>query len=90
MPAPIRVFFAYAEQDQALRDELAAHLTYLQLRGALADWAGTVLELASEGYGVVVTATPTAAEGRDVRRVTIGNAEPDDRVPDGPQEGARA
>ncbi|AKT37081.1 toll/interleukin-1 receptor domain-containing protein [Chondromyces crocatus] len=38
MATPIRVFFAYAQQDQSLRDEFAAHLTYLQLRGAIADW----------------------------------------------------
>lgn len=38
MSSPIDVFFSYAHKDEALRDELAAHLSVLRRQGEIRDW----------------------------------------------------
>ncbi len=38
MASPIEVFFSYAHEDEALRDELAKHLRLLQRRGVIQSW----------------------------------------------------
>ena len=35
---PIRVFFAYSHEDEALRNKLEAHLTLLQRQGVITTW----------------------------------------------------
>lgn len=37
-PAPINIYYAYAEQDEALRQELEKHLSTLRRQGLIADW----------------------------------------------------
>ena len=37
-PAPVSLFYSYAHEDEALRDELQRHLKILQLRGLIAPW----------------------------------------------------
>ena len=36
--SPIEVFFSYAHEDEALRDELAKHLSILKRQGAIQSW----------------------------------------------------
>jgi CheY-like chemotaxis protein len=36
--APVSLFYSYAHEDEALRDELQRHLKILQLRGLIAPW----------------------------------------------------
>jgi len=35
---PVEIFCSYADLDEALRDELGAHLAVLRLEGRIADW----------------------------------------------------
>lgn len=37
-PAPVSLFYSYAHEDEALRDELQRHLKILQLRGLIRPW----------------------------------------------------
>jgi len=36
--APVSLFYSYAHEDEALRDELQGHLKLLERRGLLAPW----------------------------------------------------
>ena len=36
--APVTLFYSYAHEDEALRDELQGHLKLLERRGLLAPW----------------------------------------------------
>jgi hypothetical protein len=38
MPEPVDVFFLYSHDDEALRDELAEHLSGLRRQGVIRDW----------------------------------------------------
>jgi hypothetical protein len=38
MPTPVDVFFSYSHRDEALRDELAAHLKLLERNGVIRGW----------------------------------------------------
>ena len=35
---PVEIFYAYAREDEALRDELEKHLTTLQRQGLIMSW----------------------------------------------------
>jgi CheY-like chemotaxis protein len=37
-PAPVTVFYSYAHEDEALRDELSGHLKILERRGLVSSW----------------------------------------------------
>ncbi len=37
-PDPISIFFSYAHEDEALRDELAKHLRGLERQGVIQSW----------------------------------------------------
>jgi hypothetical protein len=39
-PAPVKLFFCYAPEDEPLRKELEKHLTLLERQGLLAGWSG--------------------------------------------------
>lgn len=37
-PGPVDIFFSYSHKDEALRDELAVHLSVLRRNGDIRDW----------------------------------------------------
>jgi hypothetical protein len=48
LPTPITVFFSYAHKDEALRDELAKHLTLLARQGVIKTWYDRNITAGSE------------------------------------------
>lgn len=44
----IKVFLSYSRKDEILRDELAAHLTALKLRGVIQNWNDAQVEAGTE------------------------------------------
>lgn len=48
MPDPVKLFFAYAREDEVLRDKLALHLTPLRRLGLIDDWHDRAIDPGSE------------------------------------------
>ena len=50
---PLQVFFSYAHEDEALRDELAKHLNILKRQGMIATWHDRRIEPGEEWAGKI-------------------------------------
>lgn len=48
MSRPVTLFFSYAHEDEALRDELAKHLSIMRRQGIIADWSDRDITAGSE------------------------------------------
>ncbi|WP_427157428.1 toll/interleukin-1 receptor domain-containing protein [Aliinostoc sp. HNIBRCY26] len=48
MPNAVKVFFAYSHKDEALRDELATHLTMMKRQGVIETWHDSEITAGSE------------------------------------------
>lgn len=48
MSRPISLFFSYAHEDEALRDELAKHLSIMRRQGVISDWYDRDITAGSE------------------------------------------
>lgn len=59
--APVRLFYSYAHEDEALRDELQGHLKILERRGLLAPWHDRRI-VAGEDWGKRIDENLRAAE----------------------------
>jgi hypothetical protein len=51
----IKVFFSYSRKDEALRNELAAHLTALKWRGVIQDWSDRPIEAGSDWQKAIIS-----------------------------------
>jgi hypothetical protein len=47
-PAPAQIFYSYAHEDEALRDELEKHLSLLQRQGLIASWHDRDIQAGAE------------------------------------------
>lgn len=53
MSRPVNLFFSYSHKDEALRDELAAHLALLRRQGVIRDWHARCVGAGDDWQGVV-------------------------------------
>jgi nucleoside phosphorylase len=52
-PGEIKVFFSYSHKDEALRDQLATHLSALKRQGNIQEWHDRAIEAGSEWAGEI-------------------------------------
>ncbi|BAY27418.1 TIR protein [Calothrix sp. NIES-2100] len=53
MPNAVKVFFSYSHRDEALRDELATHLSMMKRQGVIEAWHDREISAGSESANAI-------------------------------------